>query len=167
MASRFHEKLLIHQITCIVLTHDRLFNYQAEGLCRKMWHLLGRIYFVLTHEDITTHWIMGLGHELAFVREFILIIWVIVHYVLNMVLNTVRLSDTICWHRSGSILAQVMACCLTAPSHYLANADFLSTVRPSGIHLMALTSGNGLVPSGIKPLPEPMLTQISVAIWRH
>ena len=37
-----------------------------------MWHLLGIIYFVLTHEDITTHWIMGLGHELAFVREFIL-----------------------------------------------------------------------------------------------
>ena len=27
--------------------------------------------------------------------------------------------------------------------------------------------GNGLVPSGNKPLPEPMLTQISVAIWRH
>ena len=28
-------------------------------------------------------------------------------------------------------------------------------------------SGNGLVPSGNKPLPEPMLTQISVAKWRH
>ena len=28
-------------------------------------------------------------------------------------------------------------------------------------------SGNGLVPSGNKPLPEPMLTQISVTIWRH
>ena len=28
-------------------------------------------------------------------------------------------------------------------------------------------SGNGLVPSGNKPLPEPMLNQISVAIWRH
>ena len=26
---------------------------------------------------------------------------------------------------------------------------------------------NGLVPSGNKPLPEPMLTQISVAIWQH
>ena len=25
-------------------------------------------------------------------------------------------------------------------------------------------SGNGLVPSGNKPLPEPMLTQISVAM---
>ena len=28
-------------------------------------------------------------------------------------------------------------------------------------------SGNGLVPSGNKPLPEPMLTKISVAIWCH
>ena len=28
-------------------------------------------------------------------------------------------------------------------------------------------SGNGLVPSGNKPLPEPMLTQFSVAIWRY
>ena len=27
--------------------------------------------------------------------------------------------------------------------------------------------GNGLVPSGSKPLPEPMLTQINVAIWGH
>ena len=28
-------------------------------------------------------------------------------------------------------------------------------------------SGNGLVPSSNKPLHEPMLTQISGAIWRH
>ena len=28
-------------------------------------------------------------------------------------------------------------------------------------------SGNGLVPSGTKPLPEPMLTQFYVGIWCH
>ena len=28
-------------------------------------------------------------------------------------------------------------------------------------------SGNGLVPSANKALPEPMLTQIHVAIWYH
>ena len=28
-------------------------------------------------------------------------------------------------------------------------------------------SGYGLVPSGSKPLPEPMLTQIYIALWRH
>ena len=27
--------------------------------------------------------------------------------------------------------------------------------------------GNSLVPPGKKPLPEPMLTHISHAIWRH
>ena len=35
------------------------------------------------------------------------------------VFNTLRPSDAIWRHRSGSTLAQVMACCLTAPSHYL------------------------------------------------
>ena len=33
--------------------------------------------------------------------------------------NSLRLSDAIWWHRSMSTLAQVMAWCLTAPSHYL------------------------------------------------
>ena len=28
-------------------------------------------------------------------------------------------------------------------------------------------SGNALVPSGNKPLPKPILTQIYVTIWRH
>ena len=28
-------------------------------------------------------------------------------------------------------------------------------------------SVNGLVPSNNKPLPEPLLTQFYVAIWRH
>ena len=33
--------------------------------------------------------------------------------------NSLRSSDVIRQHRSGSTLAQVMACCLMAPSHYL------------------------------------------------
>ena len=33
--------------------------------------------------------------------------------------NPLRPSDTIWWQWSGSTLAQVMACCLMAPSHYL------------------------------------------------
>ena len=33
--------------------------------------------------------------------------------------NSLWPSDVIWRHRSGSTLAQVMACCLTAPSHYL------------------------------------------------
>ena len=34
-------------------------------------------------------------------------------------INSLWPSDAIWRHRSGSILVQVMACCLTAPSHYL------------------------------------------------
>ena len=33
--------------------------------------------------------------------------------------NSLWPSDTISRHRPGSTLAQIMACCLTAPSHYL------------------------------------------------
>ena len=39
----------------------------------------------------------------------------------------------------------------------------MSVVRPSW-WLVNIGSGNGLVPSGNKPLPEPMLTQIDVVI---
>ena len=39
----------------------------------------------------------------------------------------------------------------------------------TGLHWWYVNSGsgNGLVPSDNKPLPEPMLRQIYVAIWRH
>ena len=39
----------------------------------------------------------------------------------------------------------------------------------TGLHWWSVNtgSGNGLVPSGNKSLPEPMLTQISVAISHH
>ena len=45
------------------------------------------------------------------------------HYVgpvgLYMCINSLWASDSIWWHRSGSPLVQVMACCLKTPSHYL------------------------------------------------
>ena len=40
-------------------------------------------------------------------------------------INSLQLSDTIWWHKSGSTLAQVMACCLTASSHYLDQCSFI------------------------------------------
>ena len=41
-------------------------------------------------------------------------------YQINMIeINSLRPSDAIWRQRSGSTLVQVMACCLTAPSHYL------------------------------------------------
>ena len=35
------------------------------------------------------------------------------------IVNSLWPSDAMWWHRSGSTLAHVMACCLSAPSHYL------------------------------------------------
>ena len=43
--------------------------------------------------------------------------------------NSLRPSDTIWRHRSGSTLVQVMACCLTAPSHYLNQCWLISEVQ--------------------------------------
>ena len=38
---------------------------------------------------------------------------------MNCFHNSLWPSDIVSWHRFGSTLAQVMACCLTAPSHFL------------------------------------------------
>ena len=43
----------------------------------------------------------------------------LVFFYVNESIKSVWPSDAIWWHRSGSTLAQVMACCLMAPSHYL------------------------------------------------
>ena len=37
---------------------------------------------------------------------------------ISLLFNSLWLSNAIRWHESGSTVAQVMACCLTAPSHY-------------------------------------------------
>ena len=50
--------------------------------------------------------------------------------------------DAIWWHKFGSTLAQVMACCLMAPSQYLTPNVDLSSVKLCGIHLMAIFTGN-------------------------
>ena len=51
-----------------------------------------------------------------------------------IVFNSLWPSDAIWWHRSGSALAQVMACCLAAPSHYL-NQCWLIINEFFGIYL--------------------------------
>ena len=55
----------------------------------------------------------------------------------NYVINSLWPSDATWDHRSGSTLAQVMACCLTAPRH-TTNVDF-SSVRFCVIHLRTIS----------------------------
>ena len=45
---------------------------------------------------------------------------------INCYVNSVWPSDAIWWHVTGSTWAQIMACCLMAPSHYLNHVDLSS-----------------------------------------
>ena len=56
---------------------------------------------------------------------------------IDSLFNSLWSSDTIWWHKSGSILAQIMACRLTALSHYL---NQMLTNVCSGIHQTNFTS---------------------------
>ena len=73
-------------------------------------------------------YIIHCGHLLTdniyFIKCFILQQW----YQMNIItrFNSLRPGDAIWRHRSGLTLTQVMACCLTAPSHYLDQFWFLS-----------------------------------------
>ena len=45
--------------------------------------------------------------------------WLLCCCGMNIMFNSLWPSGTICWQKSGLTLVQVMACCLTGPSHYL------------------------------------------------
>ena len=48
------------------------------------------------------------------------LLWNLYHNAhISMKINSLGPRDVIWWHKSGSTLAQVMACCQMAPSHYL------------------------------------------------
>ena len=72
--------------------------------------------FMLRKDLIKNHQLLPLPQELVYNR---------VSKVFNLAdkdevgFNSLRPSDAILRHRIGSNLAQVMVCCLTAPSHYL------------------------------------------------
>ena len=50
------------------------------------------------------------------------------------------------------------------PGHSLCNRSYRNTREPQEVNIGL---GNGLVPSGTKPLPEPMLTPIYVTMLCH
>ena len=49
--------------------------------------------------------------------------------------------------------------------HFMLNCPEKST-RPALI-IVNIGSDNGVIPSGNKPVPEPVLTRIYAALWRH
>ena len=68
--------------------------------------------------------------------------------------NSLRPSDTIWRQKSGSTLAQVMACCLTAPSHYLNQCSLIITVKSNDIHIRVIS----------QEMPQPSITKIYLKI---
>ena len=63
-------------------------------------------------------------------------------------------SDAIWWHRSGSASAQVMACCLTAPSYYLNQCWFIIIEDQWHTHLRAFS----------QEIPKSSITKINLKI---
>ena len=66
-------------------------------------------------------------------------------HIVSTSINSLWPSDTIWRQRSGSTLAQVMACCLTAPSHYLNQCWLMS----SDIHIRPI----------LQEMPQPSITK--------
>ena len=99
------------------------------------------------------------------------------------IINSLWPSNTIRQQGTESTLAQVMACCLTAPSHHL-NQSWLiiSEVLWHSLEGIIMRR-SGLLPDGTKPSPEPILTyhqwgpvafigghyheKIWLVAWRH
>ena len=75
------------------------------------------------------------------------------NFAVQCALNSLWPSDAIWRHRSGSTLFQVMACCLTAPSHNL-TICWLITSESSDHQLRAISQG----------MPQPSITKVSLKI---
>ena len=106
MGDNFQHFLLVQMLLQTRELHNRrpwaLLLSQVTGTTLEMWHLQ---FTTLEIRYVQFHlWVLS-GHQ----QCETMCDWV----------NTLWPSDAIWRHRSGSTLAQVMACCLTAPSHYL------------------------------------------------
>ena len=61
----------------------------------------------------------GSVHFKLMLQNAIMLWWISCKTNVITTINSFWSSDNIWWQRSGSTLAEVMACCQTAPSHYL------------------------------------------------
>ena len=91
----------------------------------------------------------SLWHPLTSCR---FIYWICFHKLTTSV-NSLWPSDNVWQQRSESTLAQVMACCLAAPSHHQTSVD-QSSLKSSDIHLKAMPQA----------IPQSSTTKISLKI---
>ena len=90
-----------------------------------------------TSNKSLTGWYL-FGRDLYFIMEFTQCCWNMVAGSPNATHESGNPVDSSCDSRCGSILAQVMACCLTASSYYPRQSD-QSSVKFCGIHLRAIS----------------------------
>ena len=93
------DELTLHIITEVTFSSKGCFTKKKFLLCTK---LNGNI---ILPNHIKQVWLQQNSAQL--------------HAVASVQINSLRPSDTIRRYRTGSTLAQVIACCLTAPSYYL------------------------------------------------
>ena len=88
-----------------------------------LWYKFHWNLFSMVQSKISQHWFtswLGAGQAPS---HYLNHWWpsLLIHICITQLwwVNSLRPGDAIWRHRSGSTLAQVMACCLTAPRHYL------------------------------------------------
>ena len=80
------------------------------------------------------------GHRKMFPFDDVIMIWPPSLVIFRTIVHVKSLwpNDAIWWQSSGSTWAQVMACCLTAPSHYLDQCWFI-ILKVSDVHLRVIS----------------------------
>ena len=98
--------VLLSEMGC-VLFYSWKIAHRANIICCIMYPTLNKSYLILSSSYLIT--MMSYRWYFASWLVLLVTVWV----------NSLWPNDAIWRHRSGSTLAQVMACCLMAPSHYL------------------------------------------------
>ena len=116
VATTPHSKYFIFLKHTQPLTHwsleqTKIASYNCPIPCL-IWEVKRNEMHVIDTWQITNYWLIKdkLSSDASSQN-----LWLI----LMKLINSLWPSDAIWWHISGSTLAQVMACCLAAPSHYL------------------------------------------------
>ena len=111
-------------------------RWSYAGKTTVLWTLKRHVHFYIPRGSILSSYVMSpLSND---VNSF----------------NSLWPGGTIWQHRSGSTLAQVMACCLTAPNHDLNQCWLIINLNSSHIHLRAIS----------QEIPQPSITKINLKI---
>ena len=120
-----------------LITPAHYYNATSPKYLVKSWGLKAWIPTTTSETPMASLIIVGLQCHVLWLGCNELSMWLILLFSRLTTLtkiNSLWPSDTIWWNRSGSTRAQVMACCLMAPSHYLNQCWLeITAIHPSEI----------------------------------